>query len=108
MCFSSLHVHVGAKHVRIVSDGLKQKQWVQVGEMIIFRVEKVPSYHEDIPPDTFYTWHLVPANGLPPVEMMRREFNYTFLSEGDYALSVVGNHSAGSFSTQIRLNAERK
>lgn len=103
MCFSP-----GAKHVQIVSNGLQLGRWVEARASVTFTVEKLPSYHEDIPPDTFYTWHLVPAHGVPPMEATGSVFSYAFPTEGDYSLSVVGNHSAGSFSTQIQLSAESK
>ena len=77
-----------------------------------FTVEQKSEFDESIPPDTFYTWHMVPAFGLNLQSTDQTTgsnmFNYSFPKHGSYDLSVIGNHTAGSFSAQIGLIAESK
>lgn len=97
-----------ARHVQIVSDSQDLGQWVVANELTNFHVEKVAGFNEIIPSDTFYTWHVVPPSGLNPVTQRGSPFRYGFPRSGVYDLTVVGNHSSGSFSTQIHLTAECK
>ena len=87
-----------------------------------------------IPPDTHFAWHVVPVSGeplpltpLPPphcvhtltrteascFDSLRMEtsdstFSITFPCWGTYDVSVVGNHSAGSFAAQLSVKAQGK
>ena len=97
-------------HVQIVSSDLLMGHWVVTSVNSTFTVEQLPGFDESIPPDTFYTWHLVPADGLhlQPITQAtgRNMFTYSFPEYGHYELSVIGNHTTGSFSAQIGIIAE--
>ena len=63
---------------------------------------------EAIPSETTYRWHVVSMEHHVEFEQNTTLLSYTFPFYGHYDLSVIGNHSAGSFSAQIRIEAESK
>lgn len=101
----------GAIHVQIVtSDDTLKGEWIIANVTTTFMVDIAANFSEVIPPDTFYTWHVVPAtNSLKPTTVEGNScLSYSFPLNGRYDLLVVGNHSAGSFSAQLLLRAECK
>ena len=97
---------LGAKHVKIVSLGWRRTNYVEVNVKTNFTV--VPATHEAIPSETTYRWHLVRVSDGKAIEGSTSVFSYSYPRYGPYDLSVIGNHSTGSFSAQIRIEAESK
>ena len=79
---------------------------MEVNVKTSFRVTAVSD--EAIPTETSYRWHIVSTDNPIEFENNSPLLSYTFPSYGRYDLSVIGNHSAGSFSAQIAIEAESK
>ena len=97
---------VGAKHVSIVAIGGRGDNYVEANAKTNFTVQPVTG--EAIPRETSYRWHVVSTVHDIEFEQSTALLSYTFPYYGLYNLSVIGNHSAGSFSAQIRIEAESK
>ena len=101
----------GATHVQIVSiDNSLKGEWITANVTTTFTVEIASNLSEVIPPDTYYSWSIVPTNGLMPTTQRGdgSHISYSFSLYGHYDVFVYGNHSAGSFSAQLTLHAECK
>ena len=92
--------------MKIVSDALKEDRYVEVNVASIFTAQATTG--EAIPDETTYVWHMVSAANGVQFESTDNVFSYKFPRYGHYDLSVIGNHSAGVFADQIRIDAESK
>ena len=92
--------------MKIISDALKEDGYVEVNVATIFTAQATTG--EAIPDETTYVWHMVSAANGVQFESTDNVFSYKFPRYGHYDLSVIGNHSAGVFADQIRIDAESK
>ena len=116
--------------MQIISAALIRDLYVKTNQVAEFNVMSAnDSGH--IPPDTHYTWHMIPGESAPPLsliitsshtpagpavscanatrdETLSNVYQVTFPCYGVYDVSVVGNHSAGSFVAQLHIIAEGK
>ena len=99
-------IPLGAKHVQIKTLGGRGGIYVEVNVKTNFSVTAMSG--EAIPTETSYRWHIVSTDNNINFENNSPLLSYTFPSYGHYDLSVIGNHSAGSFSAQIAIEAESK
>jgi hypothetical protein len=97
---------LGAKHVQIIAHGGRGGVYVEANAKTNFSV--IAATDESIPSETTYRWHVVSTDNHIEFEKNTALLSYTFPVYGHYDLSVIGNHSAGSFSAQIGIKAESK
>ena len=94
----------GATRVRIVSDDVVEGGWVISGLMSNFTVMVAAGSAGIVPPDTSFSWNVIHGDKL--VFVAGSVLTYRFPMNGQYELSVYGEHFAGSFSSQLTLTAE--